>query len=83
MILLPLGSFAFGVGWLVGLILLWSSRMWTIRDKLIGTLIVPGGLATTLLFALAVLFVLGPIASAVYLARRARRSSPSGATPLP
>jgi HAAS len=134
-ILLPLGGFAFGVGWLVGLILLWSSRLWTIRDKLIGTFIVPGGLATTLFFAmfavgstgtggscsglapeinpstgatirrgtihcttttggssiattvlhiaLAVVLVLGPIVSAVYLARRARNSSPSGATPLP
>ena len=48
-ILLPLGGFAFGVGWLVGLVLLWSSRLWTTREKLIGTLIVPGGIATTLL----------------------------------
>lgn len=48
-ILLPLGGFAFGVGWLVGLILLWSSRLWTTREKLIGTLIVPGGIATALL----------------------------------
>lgn len=51
-ILLPLGGFAFGVGWLVGLILLGSSRLWTTRDKLIGTLIVPGGLATALLVLL-------------------------------
>ena len=49
MILLPLGGFAFGIGWLVGLILLWSSRVWTTRDKLIGTLIIPGGLATGVL----------------------------------
>lgn len=34
------------MGWLIGLILLWSSRLWTTRDKLIGTLIVPGGIAT-------------------------------------
>jgi Mn2+/Fe2+ NRAMP family transporter len=26
-------------------VLLWSSRVWSTRDKLIGTLIVPGGLA--------------------------------------
>jgi Transcriptional regulator PadR-like family len=118
-ILLPLGGFAFGVGWLVGLVLLWSSRLWTTRDKLIGTLIVPGGIATALIvlgltgttrrcrrfatpvnpstgalvepatmhctpsagpsaattalqIALVVFFVLGPVASAVYLARRAR-----------
>jgi hypothetical protein len=120
-ILLPLGGFAFGVGWLVGLVLLWSSRLWTTREKLIGTLIVPGGIATTLLvvvltgtkrrcsefatvnpstgtlvgratthctpsagpsaattalqIALVVFFVLGPVVSAVYLARRARDRS--------
>ena len=47
-ILLPLGGFAFGVGWLVGLVLLWSSRAWTTRDKVIGTLIVPGGIAAVI-----------------------------------
>jgi hypothetical protein len=137
-ILLPLGGFAFGIGWLLGLILLWSSRLWTTRDKLIGTLIVPGGLATslfvflglsvalvgtvgnancsgfateinpttgavirpgtmnchpatvgpstanTVLFvALALVLLLGPIVSALYLARRARNSSPSIATATP
>ncbi len=131
-ILLPLGGFAFGIGWLVGLILLWSSRLWTTRDKLIGTLVVPGGLATALFvlvlvgtsetnactgfaapvnpstgaaigrsmihctgssgpgvattvlqIAVVVFFVLGPIVSAVYLARRAGGGSPPvGASPL-
>jgi uncharacterized membrane protein len=123
-ILLPLGGFAFGVGWLVGLFWLWTSRLWTTREKLIGTLIVPGGIATTLLvialtatkrrcrtlskatptttlisvhctpstsagvatsawrIALVVLCVLGPILTAVYLARRARRRS-SFVDPLP
>lgn len=47
-ILLLLGGFAFGVGWLAGLILLWTSRVWSLRDRLIGTLLVPGGLATVL-----------------------------------
>jgi hypothetical protein len=82
-ILLPLGGFALGIGWLVGLILLWSSRLWTTRDKLIGTLITPGGTstATTVLYiALAVVLLLGPIVSAVYLARRAGKNSPSIAT---
>jgi hypothetical protein len=41
LILLPFGGFIFGVGWLAGLILLWSSRGWTTRDKWIGTLVVP------------------------------------------
>ena len=45
-ILLLLGGFIAFVGWIVGLILLWSSRAWTTRDKLIGTLLWPGGLAT-------------------------------------
>ena len=33
------------IGWIVGAVLLWISNVWTTRDKLIGTLIVPGGLA--------------------------------------
>lgn len=35
-------------GWLVGVVLLWTSRVWTIKDKLVGTLVVPGGLALPL-----------------------------------
>ena len=107
-VLLPFGGFILGVGWLAGLVLLWSSRAWTTRDKWIGTLVIPGGLATAFvaLIALAepdkklcssfaggaqrctnaggpsgasdilgvavlVLLVPAPIATAVYLARRA------------
>jgi len=44
--LLLVGVSLFIVGWFVGVVLLWSSRIWTLRDKLIGTLVVPGGLAT-------------------------------------
>ena len=32
------------VGWLVGIVLLWASHGWMLRDKLIGTLVIPGGL---------------------------------------
>jgi hypothetical protein len=46
--LLLFGGFIFGIGWLAGLVLLWNSRVWTMRDKLIGTLVVPGGLAISL-----------------------------------
>jgi hypothetical protein len=106
--LLLFGFIAVGVGWVVGVILLWRSRAWTTRDKLIGTLVLPGGLFLTvplLLIALGrsrkgmcinyntsvvhctygpssgpptlgsvalVLLALTPIATAVYLARRAR-----------
>lgn len=104
-VLLLAGGFIFFVGWFAGLVLLWSSRAWNVRDKLIGTLIVPGGLATVvplllgqatvqtcssfnggpqqcspgpstlhniLSIALLAILVLGPIFTAVYLARRAR-----------
>ena len=54
-IMLLLGGFIFGVGWFAGLILLWSSRAWTVRDKWIGTLVVPGGLATSALIGLVAL----------------------------
>ncbi len=50
--LLLLGGFVAFLGWIVGLILLWSSRAWTTRDKLVGTLLWPGGLATGLGVAL-------------------------------
>lgn len=32
------------LGWLIGVILLWTSQVWTRRDKFIGTCLVPGGL---------------------------------------
>jgi hypothetical protein len=106
--LLLFGFIAAGVGWVVGVILLWRSRAWTTRDKLIGTLFLPGGLFLTvvlLLLALGkprkemcirygtsaahctlgpsggpstlvsialILLALTPIATAAYLARRAR-----------
>ena len=44
-ILLPIGGIIIPIlGWIVGLILLWSSPVWTSRDKWIGSLIIPGGL---------------------------------------
>jgi len=45
-ILLLIGGFVWGGGWIAGVILLWSSSLWTTRDKLIGTFVVPGGLAS-------------------------------------
>lgn len=50
LVLLLVGGFLFGVGWLVGLVLLWSSAVWSTSEKLLGTFIVPGGLATPLFF---------------------------------
>ena len=42
------------LGWFIGVVLLWSSRIWTVRDKLIGTLVIPAGLATTVFLLLGV-----------------------------
>jgi hypothetical protein len=56
LVLLLVGGFLAGIGWLVGVVLLWVSEAWTTRDKLIGTLVVPGGLALPLfLFEIAVM----------------------------
>jgi hypothetical protein len=45
LVLLPIGGVILPVvGWFVGVVLLWVSDAWNTRDKLIGTLIFPGGL---------------------------------------
>jgi HAAS len=36
------------VGWFIGVILLWVSNAWNVRDKIIGTIFVPGGLGLSL-----------------------------------
>ena len=44
-ILLPIGGILLPViGWFIGLVLLWVSDAWNTRDKLLGTLLFPGGL---------------------------------------
>ena len=43
--LILFGGFVVIVGWLAGVVLLWNSSVWTTRDKLLATLIWPGGLA--------------------------------------
>ncbi len=39
------------IGWVVGVVLLWASKAWTMRQKLLGTLVVPGGFMTLAIFA--------------------------------
>ena len=51
-ILLLIGGFTV-IGWFVGVVLLWISDAWNTRDKIIGTLVVPGGLAGALGIVLA------------------------------
>ncbi|HEY0543550.1 MAG TPA: hypothetical protein VGD53_34670 [Actinoallomurus sp.] len=96
-------------GWVAGAVMLLASRRWTLRDKLAGLLVWPGGLAVAVgLIVLAptqecvyvddssghrhggqctgtavpgwigipllVLAIAGPLVTAVYLSRRARRA---------
>lgn len=42
-LMLTLGSFLPVVGWLVGVVLLWTSSLWRVREKVLGTLVVPFG----------------------------------------
>ncbi len=52
LILLPIGGVVLPlVGWVAGVALLWASAVWTTRDKIVGTLVVPGGLALPLFLA--------------------------------
>lgn len=51
-ILLLAGGFIFVVGWLAGLVLLWSSPRWSWPDKLLATLVWPGGYAGVALYGL-------------------------------
>ena len=47
--ILLLGGFVFWAGWIVGVVLLWSSGTWRLKDKLLGTFIWPGGLVLPVL----------------------------------
>ena len=42
-LLLTIGSAIFLVGWLAGVVCLWSSQRWRTWEKVVGTLVVPGG----------------------------------------
>lgn len=50
--LLLIGGVAFGVGWVVGVVLLWGSRVWSAREKWLATLVIPGGVAIPTLLLL-------------------------------
>jgi hypothetical protein len=52
---LTVGSILVVIGWLVGVVLVWSSRRWTLGEKLVATLVFPGG-------PFAALFLAGTVA---------------------
>lgn len=97
-VLLLGGGFLIGLGWLAGVALLWTSPRWDTRDKLLGTLIWPGGLAAVLavprfghgqppvlVLSLLLIGVAGPVLVAIRLLRHARPgpARPAGPAALP
>ena len=76
-VLLPFGGVVIPfAGWFVGLYFLWSSPVWTVREKAGATVVLPFGVLLPLLllarspfFAFA---LLAPVATGVYLALRLR-----------
>jgi hypothetical protein len=56
---LPLlfGILAWGVGWVAGVVMLWTSPTWWLRDRLVVTPVVPGWVPMAFLIAL---FGIGP-----------------------
>ena len=76
-VLLPFGGVVIPVGgWFVGLYFLWSSPVWTVREKLAATLVLPFGTLVPLLLiahgSLYALLLLLPFATSGYLALRLR-----------
>ena len=58
--LLPFGGLVVPLfGWMLGVWLLWQSRVWSVKEKLVGTLVVPGGLSLPA-FVFTFDFYLGP-----------------------
>ena len=47
--LLLIGGFLAGVGWIYGVYLLWRSPSWSLPQKLLGTLVLPGGFVGSVL----------------------------------
>ena len=84
--LLFAGGFLIGIGWIAGVLLLWTSPIWRLRDKLIGTLILPFGIGGSIfsILKLAEVFhpsfvmnnlvnpalLLAPFYTAIHLGRR-------------
>jgi uncharacterized membrane protein len=91
-VLLLFGGLLIGLGWIVGVVMLWASPRLRTSDKLLGTLVWPGGLAAVLalprfggglppllVLSLLLIGIAGPILAAIRLLRQAShaRSTPA------
>ncbi len=77
-VLLPFGGVVIPIaGWFVALYFLWSSPVWTVREKVAATLLLPGGALGPLLLisrnAYLAFGLLVPVATSTYLAVRLKR----------
>lgn len=68
-LLLLFGGFLIGIGWVVGVALLWSSTRWRTRDKWLATLVWP--------FGYAAVFLVGTIAGLSEASTTVCRSAPA------
>ncbi len=79
-LLLPFGGVVIPIaGWFVALYFLWSSPVWTVREKAAATLLLPGGALGPLLLighsAYWALALLVPLASSAYLSLRLKANA--------
>jgi hypothetical protein len=60
-LMLTVGSLIPVAGWLVGVVLLWTSKQWTRGEKLLGTLVLPGGVGAMLMLGGAASFMISQV----------------------
>lgn len=81
-LMLTLGSFLPVVGWVVGVVLLWTSSLWRTREKVLATLVVPLGPGGILLLG-----AFSPLVTGTEVcssgAVRGAGEAPDGPLPLP
>ena len=80
-VLLLVGGFLGGFGWLAGVALLWMSDVWRVRDKVIGTLVLPGGLALPAVLLVGIGTSVGEVTSCTGGSGEAAVCTTTGGTP--
>ena len=59
LILVEVGLILWVIGWLVGLFLLWTSPRWRTKDKVLATVLYPGGMLVGAFIAVLPLYMAG------------------------
>ncbi len=82
-VLLLFGGFLLGVGWLVGVVLLWASDSWRTREKVLGTLVWPFGYAGVLILGGAAALTGGEVCTTVETSGGVGSTTCTGGPPYP